>query len=131
MIRRPPRSTRTDTLFPYTTLFRSKSGSRAPRDPPAAPGGRGGRDRRGWRRAPTSRARAGARRGWSRAGRRFSARRRSPRSDERRGGKECVRTCRSRWEQYHKKKHNTTTAKRKLHTADNERSSLELQKHTI
>src|SRR3546814_1581406 len=29
MIRRPPRSTRTDTLFPYTTLFRS------PRDFPA------------------------------------------------------------------------------------------------
>src|SRR3546814_15066706 len=26
MIRRPPRSTRTDTLFPYTTLFRSKNG---------------------------------------------------------------------------------------------------------
>src|SRR3546814_16062289 len=25
MIRRPPRSTRTDTLCPYTTLFRSKS----------------------------------------------------------------------------------------------------------
>src|SRR3546814_2409070 len=24
MIRRPPRSTRTDTLFPYTTLFRSE-----------------------------------------------------------------------------------------------------------
>src|SRR3546814_10615225 len=32
MIRRPPRSTRTDTLFPYTTLFRSPSGD-----------GRGGR----------------------------------------------------------------------------------------
>src|SRR3546814_3790771 len=34
MIRRPPRSTRTDTLFPYTTLFRSKprkgGGSAAP-----------------------------------------------------------------------------------------------------
>src|SRR3546814_11687154 len=29
MIRRPPRSTRTDTLFPYTTLFRS-SGHRHP-----------------------------------------------------------------------------------------------------
>src|SRR3546814_2934097 len=33
MIRRPPRSTRTDTLFPYTTLFRSirslTSGSRS------------------------------------------------------------------------------------------------------
>src|SRR3546814_15668533 len=26
MKRRPPRSTRTDTLFPYTTLFRSKGG---------------------------------------------------------------------------------------------------------
>src|SRR3546814_3782113 len=26
MIRRPPRSTRTDTLFPYTTLFRSEQG---------------------------------------------------------------------------------------------------------
>src|SRR3546814_9784329 len=26
MIRRPPRSTRTDTLFPYTTLFRSLQG---------------------------------------------------------------------------------------------------------
>src|SRR3546814_17483652 len=26
MIRRPPRSTRTDTLFPYTTLFRSTGG---------------------------------------------------------------------------------------------------------
>src|SRR3546814_9799374 len=26
MIRRPPRSTRTDTLFPYTTLFRSHRG---------------------------------------------------------------------------------------------------------
>src|SRR3546814_4407102 len=27
MIRRPPRSTRTDTLFPYTTLFRSPGAS--------------------------------------------------------------------------------------------------------
>src|SRR3546814_5534616 len=26
MVRRPPRSTRTDTLFPYTTLFRSAAG---------------------------------------------------------------------------------------------------------
>src|SRR3546814_1802810 len=29
MIRRPPRSTRTDTLFPYTTLFRSPAAERA------------------------------------------------------------------------------------------------------
>src|SRR3546814_15995418 len=31
MIRRPPRSTRTDTLFPYTTLFRSGRSAHAPR----------------------------------------------------------------------------------------------------
>src|SRR3546814_11361950 len=31
MIRRPPRSTRTDTLFPYTTLFRSPQGQEKPR----------------------------------------------------------------------------------------------------
>src|SRR3546814_15691938 len=30
MIRRPPRSTRTDTLFPYTTLFRSGEGGLEP-----------------------------------------------------------------------------------------------------
>src|SRR3546814_3200657 len=29
MIRRPPRSTRTDTRFPYTTLFRSKANAGA------------------------------------------------------------------------------------------------------
>src|SRR6056297_4303541 len=34
MLRRPPRSTRTDTLFPYTTLFRSVFGGE--------PGGQGG-----------------------------------------------------------------------------------------
>src|SRR3546814_15614977 len=43
LIRRPPRSTRTDTLFPYTTLFRSTwdkvryVGSRLRSIPPAAP----------------------------------------------------------------------------------------------
>src|SRR3546814_8167291 len=31
MIRRPPRSTRTDTLFPYTTLFRSREQLQLPR----------------------------------------------------------------------------------------------------
>src|SRR3546814_3042166 len=30
MIRRPPRSTRTDTLFPYTTLFRSEAEAAEP-----------------------------------------------------------------------------------------------------
>src|SRR3546814_1026099 len=39
LIRRPPRSTRTDTLFPYTTLFRSPRDHSAflePLDPPPA-----------------------------------------------------------------------------------------------
>src|SRR3546814_17565446 len=45
MIRRPPRSTRTDTLFPYTTLFRSvdrdaeRQGAFVQRRPGGAPGG--------------------------------------------------------------------------------------------
>src|SRR3546814_15380889 len=43
MIRRPPRSTRTDTLFPYTTLFRSphqpRSGQETVRGMDAARGG--------------------------------------------------------------------------------------------
>src|SRR3546814_1444634 len=34
MIRRPPRSTRTDTLFPYTTLFRSTGGGEVAADRP-------------------------------------------------------------------------------------------------
>src|SRR3546814_1290789 len=38
MIRRPPRSTRTDTLFPYTTLFRSRPQSRSPPRPVERPG---------------------------------------------------------------------------------------------
>src|SRR3546814_20908760 len=37
MIRRPPRSTRTDTLFPYTTLFRSKLGEISAALGPKAP----------------------------------------------------------------------------------------------
>src|SRR3546814_17927614 len=49
MIRRPPRSTRTDTLFPYTTLFRSARVSgrleaRTLKAPPSLPlGGAGGK----------------------------------------------------------------------------------------
>src|SRR3546814_4894755 len=46
MIRRPPRSTRTDTLFPYTTLFRSR----------AAPKGRSVRPSRWGRKASAERS---------------------------------------------------------------------------
>src|SRR3546814_11106902 len=48
MLRRPPRSTRTDTLFPYTTLFRL-------RDVPALSDGQGAE-----RAAPSRPVRAGA-----------------------------------------------------------------------
>src|SRR3546814_15297718 len=42
MIRRPPRSTRTDTLFPYTTLFRSRvAGLRPDRRQLSRPDGAG------------------------------------------------------------------------------------------
>src|SRR3546814_12331173 len=65
-IRRPPRSTRTDTLFPFTTLFRSVHQDVGAHDqlvglPPAVGGGGDGADRQrvverrdlvGWRPAP-------------------------------------------------------------------------------
>src|SRR3546814_17545347 len=48
MIRRPPRSTRTDTLFPYTTLFRScvapASGAASPSPAGRITTGRDGRE---------------------------------------------------------------------------------------
>src|SRR3546814_17945425 len=107
MLRRPPSSTRTDTLFPYTTLFRSNGlalaavsalirlnntyslgrdadgnyvGLLNPEDPYG--GMTQSRDLR------------------------EIASFRDPRyrSEERRVGKECVSTCRSRWSPYHSKK---------------------------
>src|SRR3546814_12108144 len=45
MIRRPPRSTRTDTLLPYTSLFRSLTGHREGARDSVRPGQRGGRVR--------------------------------------------------------------------------------------
>src|SRR3546814_7414642 len=65
MIRRPPRSTRTDTLFPYTPLFRSPDGA----ERPAADAARrrvgrarhpGGRHAAGHRRRPAHDGPAGA-----------------------------------------------------------------------
>src|SRR3546814_6513218 len=51
MIRRPPRSTRTDTLFPYTTLFRSAASAASFCFGPSPCEGRGG-----WEGVPTVRA---------------------------------------------------------------------------
>src|SRR3546814_4432090 len=65
MIRRPPISTRTDTLFPYTTLFRSREPTRS--RGADGPDGRinprrGQRGRRARRRRPDTRAGCCARR---------------------------------------------------------------------
>src|SRR3546814_1938253 len=54
MIRRPPSSTRTDTLFPYTTLFRSPV-QRYPRQASRAQGDRGRRPLRHLQRSPLAR----------------------------------------------------------------------------
>src|SRR3546814_9467808 len=62
MIRRPPRSTRTDTLFPYTTLFRSalRAPARGPSPAPRSAGIRGRRRPLG--RGTARRGRGGAER---------------------------------------------------------------------
>src|SRR3546814_12848274 len=107
MIRRPPRSTRTDTLFPYTTLFRS--GDFHPHVPrkclPADPVRSDHGTRRDSRRAGrfdfwtlVAVAVAGTTAGnwiWYAFGRWIGYER--LRSEERRVGKEDVSTCRSRW----------------------------------
>src|SRR3546814_14738091 len=104
MIRRPPRSTRTDTLFPYTTLFRSRHQHEQKRHPirtwccletevphPAHHRQRGthGQHQRNMAQFIAAEAQIV----------------KSPdechRSEERRVGKECVSTCRSRWSPYH------------------------------
>src|SRR3546814_13204031 len=101
MITRPPISTRTDTLFPYTTLFRSHRDRVAPALAP-------GRRLVGWRDLDPEIRRGGRRR---RGRRRRSLQAEhmlvpggieglSRRSEERRVGKECVSTCRSRWSAY-------------------------------
>src|SRR3546814_18634172 len=110
MMRRPPRSTRTDTLFPYTTLFRSASGpnrgSACRRPAPHCP-------RRGGEPFPCSLALAllvGGVAGEVAGRGEFAQlvthhvlvhRDRHMRSDERRVGKEWVSTCRSRLSPFH------------------------------
>src|SRR3546814_16855717 len=121
MMRRPPRSTRTDTLFPYTTPFRSAAvvdratlvlgscdGDHAVRLDPA--GGLAsrqsgiGRSGRGDEGAGPANRRAGDHPSFDDVGVHDLGG--GPcdhvRSAERRLGKECVSTCRSRWSPYHK-----------------------------
>src|SRR3546814_19502725 len=122
MVRRPPRSTRTDTLFPYTTLFRSACGEKEFLVSGRAHGSRQPchrrlsqyRGSRGYpQRATRSRPRLDVLLdsyywktpyqsflsfgsvGGTRPASTFA------RSEERRVGKACVSTCRSRWWPYH------------------------------
>src|SRR3546814_5453486 len=78
MIRRPPRSTRTDTLFPYTTLFRSP---RPRRQPPGDERPLPGRRSHAHRRRPVG-GPAGARAQRSSDGRGESDRQSGERSEE-------------------------------------------------
>src|SRR3546814_17422046 len=108
MIRRPPRSTRTDTLFPYTTLFRSAlalagdaEGSLYVLSQAARAEGAEARTRQNFALALALSGR------WAQA-RIVASQDLSPdklegrmRSEERRVGKEWVRTCRYRWSPYH------------------------------
>src|SRR3546814_13238473 len=107
MIRRPPRSTRTDTLFPYTTLFRSVQPMQ---DLVALANGRA---LELWAISPGQAPRS---LGLVHPDQTTVLDPRQPplqgdtvavtieppgRSEERRVGKECVSTCRSRWSPYH------------------------------
>src|SRR3546814_13982701 len=115
MIRRPPRPTRTATLFPYTTLFRSAQRPTADRHTivrrvGVAAGQGKPPDYRRARLHEDLRTGIGA----SLTAALEITRNANPfgviatkagvRSEERRVGKECVSTCRSRWSPYHSKK---------------------------
>src|SRR3546814_4126973 len=143
MIRRPPRSTRTDTLFPYTSLFRSwnesgptkiylralRSSVMSPHEVSEVEPGSGFlvRDliRGGEPLRVSERSASQTLKQWDRIGARvvqvggkhllsggvlsftmeaaeaLVADLRRSRSEERRVGKDCVSTCRSRWSPYH------------------------------
>src|SRR3546814_18224127 len=119
MIRRPPRSTRTDTLFPYTTRFRShqKTGRASPLRAQAARRQR--RKRMNFDLPPEIAEIQSVTSNLVRSLLRYEPKFHEtgevdpdvnrqlldlgfyalpfPRSEERRVGKECVSTCRSRW----------------------------------
>src|SRR3546814_12869187 len=112
MIRRPPRSTRTDTLSPYPTLFRAPIDADADERAVYLAGGDAALDNMALRPMTLYVLRPGLRatlrsvdgaRVMLCGGEAFATPRHVwwNRSEERRVGKECVSTCRSRWSPYH------------------------------
>src|SRR3546814_14063992 len=97
MIRRPPRSTRTDTLFPYTTLFRS---GRSVSPSQAAAEAQADWDYEDTL-SPAIRKAIASQRDQEETVDTYALAVAENRSEERRVGKECVSTCRSRWSAYH------------------------------
>src|SRR3546814_20597975 len=112
MIRRPPRSTRTDTLFPYTTLFRAFY---AEHDCASTAHARFEGQRRGkWHSLSIPPSFSVGCQTFNRV---FLTKASTlpfidglcRRSEERRVGKECVSTFRYRWSPYHYNKNKTST----------------------
>src|SRR3546814_11356728 len=118
MIRRPPRSTRTDTLFPYTTLFRSNFAISTnyryeEKDGLKSIGGvfgnTGGNPRAAILPEPVNYNEHQFDTVVSYTEKKYQFELRyhlsifanANRSEERRVGQECVSTCRSRWSPYH------------------------------
>src|SRR3546814_14543535 len=126
MRRLPPRSTRTDTLFPYTTLFRSAKGpdelaaekaaeeaaAMAEAEPEPAPTPKPARAaekaKQPKKAAPALTEdpadKADSKKEGSVANQSLRVNVDVLRSEARRGGKECVSTCRSRWSPQNSKK---------------------------
>src|SRR3546814_13250396 len=102
MLRRPPRSTRTDTPVPYTTLFRSIVGAQPQRRSDEGKAMRGRTSHQYGADGLVGRHSASDDEGGSAFSLgEGSARPIDQRSEERRVGKEWVSTCRSRWSPYH------------------------------
>src|SRR3546814_12708435 len=116
MIRRPPRSTRTDTLFPYPTLFRSElGGGRALAEPAFQSRVAGGfaemhraldqpplaLDRLESHRVEIGNDQRAQLEKFEERLEQIGIGAADLRSEERRVGKACVSTCRSRWWPYH------------------------------
>src|SRR3546814_16196739 len=106
-LRRPPISTRTDTLFPYTTLFRSSNPQPHEAQSLKLDSSKA-HAALGWHPRWALDVALGRTLEWHQAWRRGEdmaavsvAQIAAHRSEERRGGKECVSTCRFRWSPYH------------------------------